>query len=116
MASSGMAEVGTEAAANISASLALPSISEQAAADATSKAAMRRNWQGIGQYSTDFSVVATLDEAQLAVDSTVPVSPGFSSPIGVFGGSRGHHASSEQRMSSKPSTPLKPADCPIPRL
>src|SRR5271165_6441522 len=51
-----MAEVGVRAAANISARLGLPSISEEAAANATSKAAMRRYWQGIGRYSTDFEV------------------------------------------------------------
>ena len=42
---SAMAEVGVRAAANISARLGLPSISEEAAANATSKAAMRRHWQ-----------------------------------------------------------------------
>src|ERR1039458_9701612 len=59
-----MAEGGVRAAANISRRLGLPSISEEAAANATSKAAMRRNWQRIGKYSTDFSVVATEDEAR----------------------------------------------------
>ena len=39
-----MAEVGVGAAANICRRLRLPSISEEAAANATSKAAMRRNW------------------------------------------------------------------------
>jgi phosphoribosylaminoimidazole carboxylase (NCAIR synthetase) len=58
-----MAEVGVRAAANISARLGLPSISEEAAANATSKAAMRRNWQQIGNYSTTFEVVASVEEA-----------------------------------------------------
>src|SRR5439155_5720556 len=44
-----MAEVGVRAAANISARLNLSSISEKAAANATSKAAMRRNWEQIGK-------------------------------------------------------------------
>jgi len=77
-----MAEVGVRAAAAISARLGLPSISEETAANATSKAAMRRKWQQIGQYSTSFEIVASLDEARLAVDrlSRFPLS---------FGGSRG---------------------------
>src|SRR5580704_15323507 len=47
-----MAEVGVRSAAHISARMGLPSISEEAAANATSKAAMRRHWQHIGKYST----------------------------------------------------------------
>ena len=42
-----MAEVGVRAAASISERLGLPSISEEAAANATSKAAMRRLWRKI---------------------------------------------------------------------
>ena len=83
-----MAEVGVRAAANISARLGLPSISEEAAANATSKAAMRRYWQGIGRYSTDFEVVATLDEARLAVDRLGRF-PLIFKPDRSFGGSRG---------------------------
>ena len=77
-----MAEVGVRAAAAISARLGLPSISEETAANATSKAAMRRKWQQIGQYSTSFEIVASLDEARLAVDrlSRFPL---------IFSGSRG---------------------------
>ena len=83
-----MAEVGVRAAANISARLGLPSISEQAAANATSKAAMRRSWQGIGAYSTKFEVVATLDEARLAADRLARF-PLIFKPDRSFGGSRG---------------------------
>jgi biotin carboxylase len=83
-----MAEVGVRAAANISARLGLPSISEQAATNATSKAAMRRNWQGMGRYSTNFEVVATLDEARLAADRLARF-PLIFKPDRSFGGSRG---------------------------
>src|SRR5579864_9845492 len=61
-----MAEVGVRAAATISARLGLPSISEQAAANATSKAAMRRCWQSLTEYSTDFEVVTTPAHAEQA--------------------------------------------------
>ncbi len=83
-----MAEVGVRAAAAISARLGLPSISEEAAANATSKAAMRRKWQQIGQYSTSFEIIASLDEARLAVDrlSRFPL---IFKPDRSFGGSRG---------------------------
>jgi biotin carboxylase len=83
-----MAEVGVRAAANISARLGLPSISEEAAANATSKAAMRRHWQGIGKYSADFEIVATLDEARLAVNRLGRF-PLIFKPDRSFGGSRG---------------------------
>lgn len=83
-----MAEVGVRAAANISARLGLPSISEQAAANATSKAAMRRSWQRIGAYSTKFEVVSTLDDARLAADRLARF-PLIFKPDRSFGGSRG---------------------------
>jgi len=83
-----MAEVGVRAAATISARLGLPSISEEAAANATSKAAMRSHWQGIGKYSADFEVVATLDEARLAVNRLGRF-PLIFKPDRSFGGSRG---------------------------
>ena len=83
-----MAEVGVRAAANISARLGLPSISEEAAANATSKAAMRRNWERIGKYSADFEVVATLEEARHAADKLAR-SPLIFKPDRSFGGSRG---------------------------
>ena len=83
-----MAEVGVRSAANISARLGLPSISEDAAANATSKAAMRRNWQRIGKYSTDFSVVASVDEACDAAEKLGRF-PLILKPDRSFGGSRG---------------------------
>lgn len=83
-----MAEVGVRAAANISARLGLPSISEDAASNATSKAAMRRAWQRMGKYSTDFEVAATLDEARRAADRLGRF-PLIFKPDRSFGGSRG---------------------------
>lgn len=83
-----MAEVGVRSAAHISARMGLPSISEEAAANATSKAAMRRHWQHIGKYSTDFEVVDTLDEARLATDRLGRF-PLIFKPDRSFGGSRG---------------------------
>jgi len=83
-----MAEVGVRAAANISTRFNLPSISQEAAANATSKAAMRRHWQGIGNYSTAFEVVATLNEARLAA-KRLGRFPLIFKPDRSFGGSRG---------------------------
>jgi biotin carboxylase len=83
-----MAEVGVRAAANISARLGLPSISEEAAAHATSKAAMRRHWQRIGKYSTSFEVVATLEDARSA-SGRLGQFPLIFKPDRSFGGSRG---------------------------
>lgn len=83
-----MAEVGVRAAAKISARLGLPSISEDAAANATSKAAMRRLWQNIGKYSVPFEVVATLDEAKDAAERLGHF-PLIFKPDRSFGGSRG---------------------------
>lgn len=83
-----MAEVGVRAAANISARLRLPSISEEAAANATSKAAMRRRWREIGKYSASFEVVATLDDADRAV-RRLGHFPLIFKPDCSFGGSRG---------------------------
>lgn len=82
-----MAEVGVRAGAQISARLGLPSISEEAAANATSKAAMRRLWQSLGNYSVDFSVVSDLEEAHRAVMRLD--SPLIFKPDRSFGGSRG---------------------------
>jgi biotin carboxylase len=83
-----MAEVGVRAAAKISARLGLPSISEEAAANATSKAAMRRHWQDMGKYSTDFEVVATADETHRAI-ARLGRFPLIFKPDRSFGGSRG---------------------------
>src|ERR1043166_5428699 len=63
-----MAEVGVRPAAYLSRRLHLPGITEEAAANATSKAAMRRKWSGIDRWSTDFCVVKTTEEALNAVD------------------------------------------------
>jgi biotin carboxylase len=82
-----MAEVGVRAAANISARLGMPSISEQSAADATSKAAMRRCWQNLSEYSTKFEVVATPERAEQAA-RTLGL-PLIFKPDRSFGGSRG---------------------------
>ena len=81
-----MAEAGVRAAANLSARMGLPSISEEAAANATSKAAMRRLWSKT-RYSTDFKVVTTADEAQAA--ATKLGFPLIFKPDRSLGGSRG---------------------------
>ena len=83
-----MAEVGVRAAANISARLGLPSISEEAAARSTSKALMRRSWQDIGKYSTAFEVVASVDQATHAA-AKLGSFPLIFKPDRSFGGSRG---------------------------
>lgn len=83
-----MAEVGVRTAASISAQLGLPSISQEAAANATSKAAMRRCWQGMEQYSVDFEVVSTLEEAESAAAKLGRV-PLIFKPDRSLGGSRG---------------------------
>ena len=83
-----MAEVGVRAAAAISARLGLPSIAEQAAANATSKAAMRRLWRDIGKYSTAFEVVNSPLEAQEAA-LRLGRFPLIFKPDRSFGGSRG---------------------------
>jgi biotin carboxylase len=82
-----MAEVGVCPAAELSARLGLASISEHAAANATSKAAMRRLWAPLGQFSTGFRVVQRLDQARAAAAEL-----GFPlvfKPDRSFGGSRG---------------------------
>jgi biotin carboxylase len=83
-----MAEVGVRAAAHISARLGLPSIGEEAAANATSKAAMRHLWRRIPQYSVDFEVVANLNDAEAAADRLASF-PLIFKPDRSFGGSRG---------------------------
>jgi biotin carboxylase len=83
-----MAEVGVRAAASISYRLGLPSISEEAAANATSKAAMRRLWKQIEAYSIPFDVVSTADEAEKAV-KFLGRFPLIFKPDRSFGGSRG---------------------------
>ena len=83
-----MAEVGVRAAAAISARLGVPSISHEAAANATSKAAMRRLWRGIGRYSVDFEVVDSLDAAERALRKLGGF-PLIFKPDRSFGGARG---------------------------
>jgi biotin carboxylase len=83
-----MAEVGVRPAAYLSYRLDLPSITREAAENATSKAAMRRLWAKVGEYSIDFYVVSSEDEAFHAVDKlgTFPV---IFKPDRSIGGSRG---------------------------
>lgn len=83
-----MAEAGVRAAAHISARLGLPSISEEAAANATSKARMRQLWQSIPQYSTEFAIVGSQDEAGAAA-RTLGSFPLIFKPDRSLGGSRG---------------------------
>lgn len=83
-----MAEVGVRAAATVSSRLGLPSISEEAAANATSKVAMRRLWQKIGAFSTPFEVVNTPSEAEEAA-RFLGRYPLIFKPDRSFGGSRG---------------------------
>jgi len=82
-----MAEVGVRPAAELSSRLGLASIAREAAANATSKAAMRRCWVELGRFSTEFQVVNTEAEAHAAADEL-----GFPlvfKPDQSFGGSRG---------------------------
>ena len=83
-----MAEVGVRAAANLSARLGVPSISQEAAANATSKAAMRQHWRKIAKYSTGFEVATTVAEARRAVKQLQRF-PLIFKPDRSFGGSRG---------------------------
>ncbi len=82
-----MAEAGVRSAADVSARLGLPSISQAAAANATSKAAMRRCWQQCVRYSTNFEVVSTIDSAQAAAERIH--FPLIFKPDRSLGGSRG---------------------------
>ena len=83
-----MAEAGVRPAGHISARLGLPSICVEAAANATSKAAMRRLWRSRGEYSIDFEVVTSLPEAEAAVEKLAGF-PLIFKPDRSFGGSRG---------------------------
>lgn len=82
-----MAEAGVRAAAKLSARMALASISENAARNATSKAAMRRLWKN-SRYSTDFEVVSKVEEAQ-ATAIRLGHFPLIFKPDRSLGGSRG---------------------------
>jgi biotin carboxylase len=83
-----MAEVGVRPAAFLSARLGLPSITQEAAIRATSKAAMRRLWVNIPQYSVNFELVKTEEEAIRAVDR-LGMFPLIFKPDRSFGGARG---------------------------
>jgi biotin carboxylase len=83
-----MAEIGVRAAASISERLGLPSISEEAAASATSKAAMRRLWRKMEKYSPPFELADSVTEANQAVKK-LDRFPLIFKPDRSFGGSRG---------------------------
>lgn len=83
-----MAEVGVRASASISERLGLASISEEAAANATSKAAMRQLWRKLEKYSPRFELADSLTEANLAVKK-LDRFPLIFKPDRSFGGSRG---------------------------
>jgi biotin carboxylase len=82
------AEAGVRPAAHLSHQLGLPSITQEAAANATSKAAMRKHWAEIGKYSTDFYTVSTEQEAFQAIERLGGF-PLIFKPDRSFGGSRG---------------------------
>jgi len=83
-----MAEAGVRPAAYLSHGLKLPSIAQEAAENATSKAAMRRRWARIGQYSTDFRVVSVEEQVYQATEQ-LEYFPLVFKPDRSFGGSRG---------------------------
>jgi biotin carboxylase len=82
-----MAEAGVRPAAYLAHRLGLPSITQEAAANATSKAAMRRAWHG-SPHSVDFCIVNAEAEALEAVESLGSF-PLLFKPDRSFGGSRG---------------------------
>jgi biotin carboxylase/SAM-dependent methyltransferase len=82
------AEVGVRAAAQMCHRLGLPTVSAEAAANATSKAAMRRLWKGLGKRSPQFSVVSSEQEALQAVGQLGSF-PLIFKPDRSLGGSRG---------------------------
>jgi formate-dependent phosphoribosylglycinamide formyltransferase (GAR transformylase) len=80
-------EVGVRTAAWLCRQLALPSISEASAANATSKARMRECWQELGSYSVPFRVVSSEQAAgRAAGEIGYPV---VFKPDRSHGGSRG---------------------------
>jgi len=83
-----MAEAGVRPAADVSRRLDLPSITPQAAAAATSKAAMRQAWRALGRWSLDFEVVRSEAEACAAIERLGGL-PMIFKPDRSFGGSRG---------------------------
>jgi biotin carboxylase len=83
-----LAEVGVRVAAELSERLDLPTIGVEAAARATSKAAMREAWRPLGKRSVDFAVVAS-PESCLAAVRRLGAFPLIIKPDRSFGGSRG---------------------------
>ncbi|MFC1849993.1 ATP-grasp domain-containing protein [candidate division CSSED10-310 bacterium] len=83
-----MAEAGVRPAAYLSKRLGLPSISQEAAANATSKAAMRHKWRKIGKYSVEYDVVNTEEQALQAINQLGRF-PVIFKPDRSFGGARG---------------------------
>lgn len=93
------AEVGVRPAAALARMFGLPGISEQAAANATSKVAMRRLWAGLGAWSPPFRVARTEEEA-LAAAEALKRYPLIVKPDRSLGGSRG-----VRRVSSPEEVP-----------
>ncbi len=82
-----MAEAGVRPAAELSSRLGLASISTEAAANATSKAAMRRCWEPLGRFTTEYRIARAAEEALEAVSQLgLPL---VFKPDQSFGGSRG---------------------------
>jgi biotin carboxylase len=82
-----MAEAGVRPMAHLSKRLGLRSISEAAAANATSKAGMRQAWAG-SPFSVDFRVVNSEAEMREAI-TQLGIFPLLVKPDRSFGGSRG---------------------------
>jgi biotin carboxylase len=83
-----MAEAGVRTAAALSRRFGLPSISEEAAANATSKARMRQRWAIEGHWSVPFATVMSAAEVLHAGDSLGRY-PLIVKPDRSLGGSRG---------------------------
>ncbi|MCP3958321.1 MAG: ATP-grasp domain-containing protein [bacterium] len=83
-----LADVGVRSGAELAERFGLATIGRDAAARATSKAAMREAWAGLGPYSTRFRVASNTREALAAVDELAEF-PLIFKPDRSFGGSRG---------------------------
>ncbi len=83
-----MADLGVRPGAELAGRLGLATIGREAAARATSKAAMRRAWTRLGAFSTRFRSVRTEAEAFRAVDEMAEL-PLIFKPDRSWGGSRG---------------------------
>jgi biotin carboxylase len=83
-----MSEAGVRPAALLADRLGLASITRAAAANATSKAAMRRLWAAAGPYSVDWRLARSEAEALAAADQLGGY-PLVFKPDRSFGGSRG---------------------------